>query len=601
MKFRRRILPVLLLANALLALSAYAGSSESKSSLAASDKQVQPAFNPDVFLKAAATADDSVAKALVDELARSAARLKLENYPYPYLIAYLCKEVERLEVHASFGALNSIDRTHDRKVSVDARVGDYKFDNSGERLPSHSGAMRVLEFPTSIDDNYDAVRHAVWLLTDISYKHAIEAFESKKAILHQKNIKDLPDSYSKTQPLISLETKRSLNIDEEKWKGIAKQVSSVFRSYPAIISSEVEITARMKTHWYANTEGTLTREYDPAILVAMVATGQAADGMEVSDYKLKAATASSDVGLVEQDKMVGEANALAKQVTQLAHAPLLDEDYRGPVLFEKQAAAQFFGQTLTPCLLNAPEPLVHSNAGYQHFSESIGRRILPESITVIDNPLVHEFNGQQLKGNYLIDDEGVQAQSITLVEDGILKTLCSGRTPGKDVKTSNGHWRDGAVFASQLFITSKNGMAEDAMYKKLLQIGKEQGLKYVMVVRRISPNHDTWNTSQTEELKLKPPNLTYQVSTDDGKETLVRGAQFAHLTPRAWRDIVAVGDDRDAYLVSTPDFGQSMSLSLITPSILVSEVDIQRKSNETDTPMILQNPYFEESKTERTD
>lgn len=583
-------------------LEASAKSADTKSSAKVPGSKAQALFDSSILVKSGAAADDQVSEALIDELKRSVTRLQLEGYPHPYLIAYLCKELERLEIHASFGAINSVDRTHERKVSVDARVGNYKFDNSGERLANAGPVgLRNLEFPTSIDDDYDAVRHALWMLTDRSYKSAIESFESKKAILHQKNIIDLPESYTKCQPLISLQQKLRLNVDEQRWKEVAKQVSAVFRSYPAIISSDVELTARIVTHWFADTEGTLTRQCDPAILVNMNATAQSPDGMEVSDFASSAATVNSDVGLVETDKMIAEANALAQRVTLLATATPLEEDYRGPVLFEKQAAAQFFGQTLSPYLLNTSESLVRSSLGYSHSSESIGRRILPGSVSVIDNPLVHDFNGNPLKGSYLIDDEGVRAQKVTLIENGILKTLCSGRTPGKDVKESNGHWRDGAVFVSQLFVTSSEGLPSNAMYDRLMQIGKDEGLKYVMVVRRISKNCAKWNGHQSEELELTPPNLVYEVSIVDGKEKLIRGARFAHLTPRVWRDVIAVGNDSDAYIVNTPDFGQSLGLSLVTPSVLVSEVDIQRKSNETDTPMILKNPYFEDPKEQHGD
>ncbi len=543
-------------------------------------------------------ADDVLSKALTDELLRTVSELKISNRQKPYFVAYTILDHEGFSVFGSFGALDQVSDHRYRTLKADVRVGDYKLDSSGRQ--GFFSFMDNRRGSASIDDDYDALRHELWLNTDYQYKRAIEGLENKKAILQQKKIEDLPDSMSKAEPAVSMQPEVRLNVNRDEWQKTVRDISALFRSYPQVIDSTVMFSGESRTRWFANSEGSLNRESLHGVMFGISANGQAPDGMRVSDFEVFSAT--DEKKLPSPAELAQRAKVLAERIRDLASAKTM-EDYRGPILFEKQAAAELFAQALAPRLVNKIESL----SGYSRFNranEKPGRKILPTYISVIDDPLATEFNGQPLKGGYLVDDEGVQARKVTLVENGILKTYCSSRSPGRDVKESNGHLIDGVISPSQLFIVSSRSEPLDKLKEKLIALGKEEGLDYVLLVRRISSTLSSLVTPgrssffySSEDVQMHPPTLLYKVYVNDGHEELVRGAKFSRLTHRLFRDITALADDAAPYPVYYQFAFGSSSKTLVTPSVLISEIDIERESHETDTPMILKNAYFDEQKT----
>jgi predicted Zn-dependent protease len=577
-----------------------AGSSKStdtKSNATATDIK----SNEDKNVEASGS-DDVILRAFKDELMRTQTKLTLGGHPPPYFTAYTGHEQEQYNIYGSFGALDRCDEAHARWITVDLRAGDRKFDSdSGPAFFGGDGSQT-----TSLDDNYDAIRHDLWLRTDFAYKHAIEGLESKRAVLQQKKINDLPDAMSPAPPVVSLMPRIKLNLDREKWNREIKNISAVFKNYPGVLNSEVSLLSCCLTRWYANSEGSINREVDRGAVLGMTAAGQAPDGMDVADFEMIAT--GDPAALPDPAFLKTLAQSLAERVTALAKAPEI-EDYRGPVLFEKQAAAEFFAQSLTPSLVNPNERLsrltaIVSSGGLK---EKLGRRILPTSVTVTDDPTAVEYKGTPLKGGYAVDDEGVKGEKVVLVQNGILKTLLSGRTPSRYVKGSNGHWHGSAPGPSILFVTSTEGKPLGELKAQLMRMGKEDGLKYVLIARRITtlyvryfnagePGFKSLRGGYRSDQSIAPPTLLYKVNVDDGSEELVRGAKFEHTSSRMWRDIVAFGDDTQAYnVLNAGNPSNGTSSSLISPSILVSEMDVTRAQQEGEKPMFLKNPYFDKS------
>lgn len=540
--------------------------------------------------------EDDVARALTDELVRSRTRLKVKNNPPPYFVSYLVRQVNWFRVIGAVGGIDHIDDDASRVLDADVRVGDYKFDSTGgegdirSMIRSLTGSGLL-----PLDDNYDAIRHEVWLRTDTAYKRAIEALETKKAAQQQRRIEDVPDSMSRVKPVTRIMAPGRITADKEDWKNAVRELSSVFRSYKQVIDSNISFTNRARTRWFVNSEGSANREGEEAVVVTFSATAESSDGMRVTDSEMRGANRLSDLPGKEELKAI--ARQLAERVTAVANAPVV-EDYRGPVLFERTASAELFAQGLAPQLVSRPQTTMRLMGAAS--PEQIGKRILPTFIQVVDDPLSTEFKGKPLKGGWDIDDEGVPAQKVSLVENGILKTLCSGRAPGRQVKESNGHWRDGSALPSRLFITSSKPMGMSALKQKLIEMGKEEGLKHVYIVRNISSSYTaTFGGSSgiSSMFGARPfvPTLLYRVNVEDGKEELVRGARFANMSQRFWRDIQYAGDDADIYTVYYPIGPNSTSSSIVVPSILVSELDIERLSRVTNTPMVLPNPFFDKS------
>lgn len=562
---------------------------------------------------AAQAHEDVVFKALKDEMDRSMKELKIKGHDGPYFLSYTVTGKEITRVSASFGALTERSFERDRDLGLSLRVGNYDLDSSRNysgsflsgllaSIGSSGGASSV-----SVDNDYQSIRHALWLRTDEAYKGALEQLEAKKAYLLQNIIKDKPPDFSKEQPVVSMEKHDKIECDSHAWAARVRQLSAVFKDYPKIDKSLVLFGLDNIHRWFLNSEGSKTFISHPEYVLALLASTRACDGTIISDSDIFVTTQESQFPSHAQlDK---RAKTLADSLSQSAQAPLI-EAYDGPVLFEGLAAGEFFSQVLSPNLVNPKEPLGSGLAASMMASnplkDKIGQRVLPTFISVVDDPLAVDFKGSKLFGGLAVDEEGVPSQKLTLVDKGILKTFCSSRTPSRYVQKSNGHARHGGASTTNLFILPETTSSRNELYGKLRELGKEEGLKHVLVVRRLQNPFCAFLNPKAilaglmgqmrgrGAFNLLPPALVYQIDVESGNESLVRSTPFTGLGLNTLKDIVAAGDDSAAYPIFRPAGTRGLgALSVVSPSIIVKELETQKSERDTERGPILPNPYFE--------
>lgn len=544
------------------------------------------------------TQNDNIFPAMKDEMARSISRLKLEGHEAPYYIGYTVHDTDSISLGATFGALTDDSRDHGRTLSVDVRIGDYKLDSasgSSEVGDLFSSSRAFGSSSISVDDNYDTMRRELWLRTDAAYKQAIEGLESKKTYLKQNTVEDRPDSFSKETPVVEVEPTATLDVDNNKWATNLRELTATFKNRPLIRSSQANLAALADNHWFLNSEGFKNRIGEKAFMLTISAQAQAADGMHFSDQELFPAYSEKELPKLEELKK--RAADLCDRLEKLAAAPKVD-DYRGPVLFEGQAGAQLFHQVLEPKMCRSAGEMRRMLG--TDMSEKLGQRILPKFIDVIDDPNAKAYDGKPLFGYYEVDDDGLKGQKITLVEKGILKTLCMSRIPTRTLARSNGHGKRNGSATSNIFINSDHKLSPEALKARLLELGKEEGLKEVYIARRITGNASDLDFSNLQSffkafmsgssgVSLYPPTLLYKVSVADGTEQLVRGGNFANISMRLLRDIDATGTDVKSYAVQN----SREITSIVSPSVLVTEVEIQKPDKTNTKRPILKNPNFD--------
>lgn len=548
--------------------------------------------------------DDVPFRAMKDEMGRSMSALKIKGHEAPYFVSYSLKTIDVKGVSASFGAIDSRSNYKNRTLSVEVRVGSHDLDNTN----SGRGSRTYSENPdVTIDDDYQALRHTLWLQTDEQYKSAVERLEAKKAQLLQNNIKDRPADFTKAEAVTSLSPPVVPTFDREKWHETVRKVSTIFKEYPKIDQSSVSFVMDSVNRWFINSDGTKVFDGRPEYALTITASARAADGATVSDGDVIIARTEADIP--DADELSKRVRTIADQLTSSAAAAVV-EDYSGPILFEGPAAGEFFAQTLAKNLVNPIEPLIGNSManlfrGNNPFKEKIGSRILPTFVSVVDDPFATEYKNTKLFGTLPIDHEGVKAQKITLVDKGILKTFCSTRTPSRYVKLSNGHARGGAASPTNLFVTTDKASTKEELHAKLRELGKDQGLKKVLIVRRLQ-NSMTKLTGGSflsvlgglsqgaGSITLAPAAVVFEVDVETGKETPSRVTPFAGIGIRTLRDIVVMGDDSAAYpLVPAASRNSGDALSIIAPSFIVKEMDTEKTERSSEKPPILPNPYFE--------
>ncbi len=538
---------------ALLALNATASQAASEGSKPAPDAAMVAAH--------AAAKGDGLLEALLMELDRSKAQLKMDQVQAPYYIEYRVNEVEDIGAEAAYGALRENQHIHVRVLRVVVRIGDYMQDSYFGRGQGESSIL-------PLDNDPIALRHQIWLATDDAYKAAGQALAEKQAAMKQFSTDPNPvDDFAKSPKMIAVEPTASLKIDEAAWKKTLEDLTSLYKQYPDVQSVTASARFSAINEYLVNSEGTVTRCGKTTYSVQLNGSAQAADGMRLS--RSPAFMVARPEELPTRDALMGEAKKMLETVVALRQAPIVEEEYRGPVLFAADAADDIVSSLIGQNLLGQKPQLGKPNRTTGAFATSYKTRVLPNFLSVVDDPTMKDFQGKSLVGSYAVDSEGVKAQAVNTIENGMLANYLVGRQPIRDFPTSNGHGRAApgsfpGPSLGVLLVKSSDAQAPDELKKKVIQMVKEQGKEYGYRVETLGPGN--------------APRLLYRVYAKDGHEELVRGAVFNELDIRAIRnDLIAVGDDP---LVSNR--AGAAPTTIISPSFLFGELEVKRADTSKD-------------------
>jgi predicted Zn-dependent protease len=509
---------------------------------------------------------DPVLKAMLTELDRSKSQLQLKNLQKPFFIQYRIEEIDSFATKAEFGATSSSRRNHGRVARVTVRMGDYKSDSSGGR---GDGVAQQ----EALDNDPIALRSVLWAATDQAYKNALSAYAQKQAALKQVETPPQADDFSKETPVISLAEPLKLKVDERAWEGRVARDSGLYRTDPTVKDGQRDVqvsvgsfSARVTTTWLVTSEGTIVRKSAAGYEETFNAATQAADGMS-----LDLSHASVGISLEELDTQEAFEKRTLKLIASLADlrkAPVVEEEYHGPVLMGPGAGANTINSLLAAGV-TATRPKLGTEARTNGpFASSYHARVLPEFMDVVDDPGLKKYNGKSLVGAYDVDDEGVPAQAVKLVVAGRLENYLIGREPVRDFPQSNGHGRAGLAAAPRpaigvLQVTAKDGLTDEELNSKLLALAKDRGLKSVYYAASLGGK--------------MAPRMLYRVSPE-GKRELVRGAELSDLDHRALRSsVVAAGKN----LFVANSLGE-IPATVLAPALLIDDLTIRRANKKND-------------------
>ena len=522
--------------------------------------------------------------AMQDELQRSIAGLRLKDEPPPYYIAYEVEEVTDTNLQARLGAIVEDASRRVRALQVEVRVGDYTFDSSrfvsGNR---GSGEGAVL---APLDDDYDAMRRQLWLATDAAYKRAVNVFARKKAAFQNRTSTDALPDFSKEAAVETMLPPATPDGSAREWIDRLRQISGVFASSADIHASDVSLTETHGTRYYVNSEGFKTVSPIQSASIRVSADTQAADGTQLRDSFGVVERRTQDLPPVAT--LVARTRDLAARLTAQRDAPI-GEDYTGPVLIEGEASADLVTQSLVPLMLARRAPDADNPRAVQAaqnqvtpFLTRIGLRVLPDAFSVSDTPSLAQYGGKPVPGSYVVDDEGVKAKDVSLVENGKLVTLLTSRTPQRKLLQSNGHGRGGSAQAGVFQMRSAQAVASAELKKKYLELLKVQDKPFGYIVRGIGA---------AAVPGTGPVILELMKVTPDGKEEAVRGLRFANITAPTFRNILEASEERQlqSYFIGSA----AVVVSVVVPSLIFEELEIQRLQDVNQRPPIVPSPLKE--------
>ena len=575
----------------------------------------------------AAPGDDALLRAMKDELERSQRKLQLEKLQKPYFISYKIVDTETKNAAATFGALTESSERRTRLLAVEVRVGDYARDNTNfftMRL-GPAGVVRVFAdqgINTPLDDHYDEIRRQLWLATDSAYKQALDDYAKKTAVLANRNRTDDSADFSKEEVVTDEQKATPAAVRIEDANALVRELSASFRSARGIDNSAVRLTVTNVTTRFLNSEGTTYVRHAPQVHFNVSADTQAADGLPITDSD--SVYARSFAELPAKAQLAERVRALQQRVIALRQAKLV-ERYTGPVLFAGSAAAELMAQTLAPALVGLPRLVVEDQrfegifgADAGGLRERLGTRILPTFLSVTDDASLANFAGQPLFGGYQVDEDGVRARANKVVERGVFKSLLSSRALVAGASGSTGNRRTAGTMPSNLIINASNGVSDEELKRKLLDLVKERGLEFGILVRRLGnptaprPQNRARVVSITiggagggggGGLPVEPVVEAYQVFPD-GREVLVRNLGISGMNLGNLKDIAAASNQPTVYTgayrnnrqnpfqVNAAIFLNTPLVSLAVPSLLFEELVLQRPVGEVPKLPFTEHPSF---------
>ncbi|MGH9704806.1 MAG: metallopeptidase TldD-related protein [Candidatus Acidiferrales bacterium] len=571
--------------------------------------------------------NDQTLRAMRDELNRSTSRLAIRGLEKPYYIEYRLLDLDIRNVSATFGSLLNSSTTRNRFMTVDVRVGDYQFDSSNFVSDEAFRGFLGSAGQVGIDRDYNSLRQDLWLATDQAYKEALDQISRKRAFLRSLTKPPEIADFSKIDsPVKLLDPHAEPDWTSRNWEEEARSASSVFKDFPTLYSTRVNYYMVYATYYLMTSEGTEIRVSRSFAAIEAGLDTQADDGMGLDNYySFYAATPAQ---LPDSNAIHMALGKVASQLMALRGGEAAP-DFVGPVLLDPEASGAVLAQLLAPSVSGARPPLsmlpmfdqmMDRVGARSEWSGRVGTRVLPTSVSLVDDPSAKDFKGQPLIGGYPVDDEGVRPQKVEIVQGGILRNLLMSRRPGPDFTQSNGHARsallsDASPMSSNLFFQSTETVNAQDLRKKFLQLCKEDGHEWCIEVKRMdnpalaSQRQEDFSESiagMASGLSSgdRIPLVVYRVYVSDGHEELARGERMTGVNLRLLRNIAGIGDDSAVFNYmqnAAPGFAGTalgafgnaqggLPSSLVAPSLLLEEVEVRGARGGRQRPPLIPPP-----------
>ncbi|MFN0061172.1 MAG: TldD/PmbA family protein [Myxococcaceae bacterium] len=536
--------------------------------------------------------------AMERELARSVQKLSLGEHRPPYFVSYQLKDVRHVELSSRYGALFDDESYRNRSLFVDVRVGDYSFDNSQEDEGEFSFSLKPVSYQARkegpLDDDAMALRTALWLATDEQYKGALANYLKKKGD-EVYNVADpkRPSSFSREKPERFVEPAPTFSYDKARWSQVVRALSARLKGIPEIFDSEVRLAATRETRLFVSSEGGRIVTESLLYGIHIVALTRSDDGQLLEDSR--DFYSPTEAGLPSEAVLQNAAQELTQALLAIRKAPAIDP-YTGPAILEARAAGVLFHEAVGHRLEG------NRQAGEQEgktFKGQVGQRLLPDFISLVDDPTLKSWESTPLNGFYRFDDEGVAANRAQLIRKGVLQGFLLSRRPVEGFRQSNGHGRAQGnrrpiARMANLLVYSEKQVDDTTLKKMLVAEAKRQGKPFGLIIRDITGGNT--NTSNYGYQAFKGiPRLVYRVDVRDGQETLVRGVEIVGTPLASMNRILATGKTSGVFNGYCGAESGNVPVSTVAPAVLLQEIELQRSVEGKDRPPILPNPGLSEA------
>ena len=521
------------------------------------------------------------------ELHRGQTELAKQD-PAPYFTSYNVTDGESLVVLGAQGAILTSTRARHRAADVSMRIGAPALDNTHDQ--ERFSGITSGELPQR--DDPDAIARVLWRLTYEQYRKARQAYTNvkTKTAVRAKDEDDSPD-FSEEKPSTYIESEKTpapAFPEQKAWEDLARRYSANFRQYPQIEQSMVVLYGERSRSYLVSTEGTKIVTTDAIFRIVIQAETRADDGMEL--MRVETFQSSDPAKVPSEVEVAASVKKMAADLSALRAAPLA-EPYSGPALLSGRAAAVFFHEVLGHRVEGQRQ---RGRDEGQTFTKKVNEKILPEFLSVADDPTLRRLGGTELSGFYRFDDEGMPAERVEVVKDGILKNFLMGRLPVKNFSHSNGHGRAQSGLMpvgrqGNLIVTSSKTIPDAQLRARFIEEIKKQGKPYGLYFEDIQGGFTLTTRALPQSFQVLPV-MVWRVYADGRPDELVRGVDIVGTPLTVLTEIAATGDTTSVFNGICGAESGSVPVSAAAPAMLFSEMEVQKRKYGDERPPILPPP-----------
>ncbi len=508
-----------------------------------------------------------------------------------YYLQYSVTELHDFNLTATNGAFNAPRSSYSRYLDVDVRVGSPELDNTPEirsgNWRDNYTPRRLVEVP--LEEDSDAIRAALWAETEYQFQKAQERFTK---VLSNRQVKveedDLSADFSVAEPQRYVEEGETTGIDTAYWRAIMARAAAYFMEYPFVYDSGVWLSTTDKLIYMVSSEGHRLQHRTCYLRLGLNVAGMAEDGMEL--YRNEIFSTAAMGHMPSEAKVMETAQRLVGELEALINAPLV-EPYIGPAILVNRASGVFFHEIFGHRMEGHRQK---SETEGQTFTKKVNQQILPEFISVYDDPTLQVFDGTDLRGYYKYDDEGTPTERVMLVEDGVLRNFLTSRSPIENFPSSNGHGRrqhgyDVVSRQGNLIVESSNTVPYERLRELLIEQCQKQEKPYGLLFYDISGGFTMTGRRGPQAFKVLPL-MVYRVYADGSPDEVVRGVDIVGTPLTSFSKIIVTGDDYGVFNGTCGAESGMIPVSAVSPSVLVSEIEVEKRHKEQEKPPILPPP-----------
>ena len=413
-----------------------------------------------------------VIQAMEEEISRSLKKLRLENFGPSYFIAYRLVDQSYAELESYFGAPSSFEQGRTQHLYVEVRYGNYSLDNVDREYQG-------IEASVALNGDPQALRQALWSLSDSAYKNAVSSYLRKKGNQAIELQQEKLDDFSREQPQQHLSPSELRPHPLSPYRETLGRLSALGKEFPFLIQCVAALRIRQDQRILVTSEGTrlVTPFRQNPFELSLQMHARSSEGFPIRNQRVFYAPRWED--LPPEPRLREVVLGMIQEVRELLRAPQLPP-YTGPALLDPESTATLFHEAVGHRLEGERQ---REEEEGQTFKEKLGEKILPPFLSLSDDPTLDSFQNTSLNGHYAYDSEGVPAQRVLLVEKGILKGFLLSRRPIHGFSRSNGHARAQAGNHPLgrmvvLIVQTENPLPKERLQSLLQEECRKQGRPY---------------------------------------------------------------------------------------------------------------------------